>query len=93
MDNFRVEKGAFYFVDPRTANSQVEPLVEHMALNKQKADLQSKKFQIIKFPALKNPDIKPEESTRNINLGPRMGGGGGGSEPSMKEAPTEEPAE
>lgn len=73
--NFKVNKGAIHYNSEKPeADSQLDMVLREQALLKQQADLDSGKFQIKKFPALMNPDIKPEE---------------GKSEPSGIEQPLE----
>lgn len=67
-DSVKVSKGAIQFFDTTyntsvkddESDGQLDMVIEEQALLRQKADMDSSKFQIKKFPAVLNPEIMPE---------------------------------
>jgi hypothetical protein len=74
--NFKVCKGAIHYnsdcSEKPEADSQLDMVLREQALLRQQADLDSGKFQIKKFSALMNPDIKPEENKEESSEMPDM---------------------
>lgn len=67
-DSVKVSNGAIQFFDTTydtsvkddESDGQLDMVIEEQALLRQKADMDSSKFQIKKFPAVLNPEIMPE---------------------------------